>query len=204
MRKIRSESRQLLNKKKILIFGKNSTLAKDLLKILNKKYFDIELIGRKNINFLSSNLEKKIEFFIKKHNPDIILNFIGKKFSNAIIILDIHGESTSEKMALAHFFDGRVTAVVGTHTHIPTADQHLLEKGTFYQTDLGMCGDYDSVIGMKKSISIQKFTNKFLKSRLETASGDGTLCGVLIEINNKTKIVSGFNQIIIGGKLNPN
>ena len=107
-------------------------------------------------------------------------------------------------MALAHFFDGRVTAVVGTHTHIPTADQHILEKGTFYQTDLGMCGDYDSVIGMKKSLSIQKFTNKFLKSRLETASGEGTLCGVLIEINNETKIISGFNQVIIGGNLNPN
>ena len=135
---------------------------------------------------------------------DEILTFIDKKISNAIIILDIHGESTSEKMALAHFFDGRLTAVVGTHTHIPTADQHILEKGTFYQTDLGMCGDYDSVIGMKKNLSIQKFTNKFLKSRLETATGQGTLCGVLIEIDNQTKIVNDFSQVIIGGKLNPN
>ena len=135
---------------------------------------------------------------------DEILTFLDKRFSNSIIILDIHGESTSEKMAIAHFFDGRVTAVVGTHTHIPTADQHILEKGTFYQTDLGMCGDYDSVIGMKKSISIQRFTNKFLKSKLETASGEGTLCGILIEINNETKKVNGFNQVIIGGKLNPN
>ena len=66
-----------------------------------------------------------------------------------------------------------------------------------------MCGDYDSVIGMKKSLSIQKFTNKFLKSRLETATGQGTLCGVLIEIDNQTKIVNGFSQVIIGGKLNP-
>ena len=135
---------------------------------------------------------------------DEILTFLDKRFSNSIIILDIHGESSSEKMAIAHFFDGRVTAVVGTHTHIPTADQHILEKGTFYQTDLGMCGDYDSVIGMKKNLSIQRFTNKFLKSRLETASGEGTLCGVLIEINNETKKVNGFNQLIIGGKLNPN
>ena len=135
---------------------------------------------------------------------DEILTFLDKKFSNSIIILDIHGESTSEKMAIAHYFDGRVTAVVGTHTHIPTADQHILEKGTFYQTDLGMCGDYDSVIGMKKNLSIQRFTNKFLKSRLETASGEGTLCGVLIEINNETKKVDGFNQVIKGGKLNPN
>jgi len=135
---------------------------------------------------------------------DEILTFLDKRFSNSIIILDIHGESSSEKMAIAHFFDGRVTAVVGTHTHIPTADQHILEKGTFYQTDLGMCGDYDSVIGMKKNLSIQRFTNKFLKPRLETASGEGTLCGVLIEINNETKKVNGFNQVIIGGKLNPN
>ena len=96
MRKIRSESRQLLNKKKkILIFGKNSTLAKDLLKILNKKYYDIELIGKKDIIFLSSNLEKKIEFFIKKHNPDIILNFIGKfqlneKADKDILLLNLY------------------------------------------------------------------------------------------------------------------
>ena len=74
-----------------------------------------------------------------------------------LIIVDVHGESTSEKMAIAHFLDGKVTAVVGTHTHVPTSDLQILTNGTFYQTDLGMCGDYNSVIGMKKELSIKDF-----------------------------------------------
>ena len=82
---------------------------------------------------------------------DEIFKFLNKKINSPVILLDVHGESTSEKMAIAHFFDGRISAIFGTHTHIPTADLHILEKGTFYQTDLGMCGDYDSVIGMKKN-----------------------------------------------------
>ncbi len=131
-----------------------------------------------------------------------ILDLVTKKYSNSIIFLDVHGESTSEKMAIGHFFDGKVTGVVGTHTHIPTADLQLLENGTFYQTDLGMCGDYDSVIGMKKELSVKRFTNKFLKPRLETASGEGTLCGTLIEIDTNSKMVKDFNQILLGGKLN--
>ena len=135
---------------------------------------------------------------------DEILVYLDNNFEECIKIVDIHGESTSEKMALAHYLDGRVSAVVGTHTHIPTADSHLLEKGTFYQTDLGICGDYDSVIGMKKNISIKRFTNKHLKTRLETAEGEGTLCGILIEIDEKSKTVRNFDQIIIGGKLNRN
>ena len=73
------------------------------------------------------------------------------------IVIDIHGEITSEKMALGHYLDGKVTSVVGTHTHVPTADTKILNKGTAYQTDLGMCGDYDSVIGMNKENSIKKF-----------------------------------------------
>ena len=135
---------------------------------------------------------------------DEILNFLNKKINSPVILLDVHGESTSEKMAIAHFFDGRISAIFGTHTHIPTADLHILEKGTFYQTDLGMCGDYDSVIGMKKEFSIKKFTNKYVKSRLETASGEGTLCGTIIDIDEKNKLVRDFDQIILGGKLKQN
>ena len=78
-----------------------------------------------------------------------------------------------KKMAIGHFFDGDVTAVFGTHTHIPTADLQILEKGTLYQTDLGMCGDYDSVIGMKKELCIQRFRKKFLKTKLEPAIEKG-------------------------------
>ena len=132
---------------------------------------------------------------------DEILSYLEKNFEDSIKIVDIHGESTSEKMAIAHYVDGRVSVVVGTHTHIPTADAHILEKGTFYQTDLGMCGDYDSVIGMKKQISIKRFVNKYVKTRLETANGEGTICGILINIDEKSKLVRDFDQIIIGGKL---
>ena len=117
------------------------------------------------------------------------------------IIVDVHGESTSEKMAIGHYLDGKVTAILGTHTHVPTADLQILEKGTFYQTDLGMCGDYDSVIGMKKEECIQKFTKKFIKTRLEPASGEGTLCGTIINVDNEMK-VSEFKQIFKGGRLN--
>ena len=117
------------------------------------------------------------------------------------IIVDVHGESTSEKMAIGHYLDGKVTAILGTHTHVPTADLQILEKGTFYQTDLGMCGDYDSVIGMKKEECIQKFTKKFIKTRLKPANGEGTLCGTIINVDEEMK-VSQFKQIFKGGRLN--
>ena len=131
-----------------------------------------------------------------------IVDLLKSKDGNSIIIIDIHGESTSEKMALAHFLDGKVTAIFGTHTHVPTADLQILEKGSFFQTDLGMCGDYDSVIGMKKDKSILKFTHKHARSRLETANGKGTLCGTIIEIDNSTHKIINYDQIIRGGQLN--
>ena len=129
-----------------------------------------------------------------------ILDILIQKYDNPVFLIDIHGESTSEKMALAHFLDGRVTGIFGTHTHVPTSDLQILEKGSFYQTDLGMCGDYNSVIGMKKEPSINRFTKKHIKSRLETANGEGTLCGTVININDNNR-VNDFNQIIIGGTL---
>ena len=130
-----------------------------------------------------------------------LLKLINNKYEKMIIIVDIHGEATSEKMALAHFLDGKVNIVIGTHTHVPTADQQILEKGTFFQTDLGMCGDYDSVIGMKKDISILRFRSKHLKTRSETANGNATLCAALIDINEKKFSVNSYKQIKIGGKL---
>ncbi len=130
-----------------------------------------------------------------------LLKLINNKYEKMIIIVDIHGEATSEKMALAHFLDGKVNIVIGTHTHVPTADQQILEKGTFFQTDLGMCGDYDSVIGMKKDTSILRFRSKHLKTRSETANGNATLCAALIDINEKKFSVNSYKQIKIGGKL---
>ena len=129
-----------------------------------------------------------------------IIDILKVKYGLTSIIIDVHGESTSEKMSLGHYFDGKVCAIVGTHTHVPTADLQILEKGTFYQTDLGMCGDYNSVIGMNKDACIQRFTKKFLKTKLEPAGGEGTLCGTVLKINDKSKVIK-FRQIIKGGRL---
>ena len=117
------------------------------------------------------------------------------------LVVDFHGEITSEKNAIGHYFDGKASLVVGTHTHIPTSDLQILTHGTFYQTDLGMCGDYNSVIGMKKELSIKRFLFKHIKTRLEPAEGIGTLCGVILEIDLKTKKVINFKQILKDGLL---
>ena len=97
------------------------------------------------------------------------------------IIIDIHAETTSEKTAMGHFCDGRASLVVGTHTHIPTADFQILPYGTAYQTDAGMCGDYDSVIGMEKTEPIRRFVEKTPGGRFNPAQGSATLCGVIVE-----------------------
>ena len=103
------------------------------------------------------------------------------------ILVDLHGEATSEKNAFAHFFDGKVSAILGTHTHIPTADSRILSRGTAYQTDVGMSGDYDSVIGMKKENPIHLFVKGYrMEGRFEPASGEVTICGAYIEIDDKT------------------
>ena len=117
------------------------------------------------------------------------------------ILFDFHGEATSEKMAFGHFVDGRASFVVGTHTHVPTADHMILEKGTAYQTDAGMCGDYDSVIGMEKNVPVQRFTRKLPTERLSPANGAGTLCGALVEVDDKTGLARRIDPIRVGGKL---
>ena len=98
------------------------------------------------------------------------------------IFVDMHAEATSEKMAMGHYLDGRVSAVIGAHTHVPTADARILPKGTAYMTDAGMCGDYNSVIGFQLEGPMQNFLQKYRKVRMEPASGKGTLCGAIVEI----------------------
>lgn len=117
------------------------------------------------------------------------------------IVLDFHGEATSEKMAMAHFCDGRVSLVVGTHTHIPTADMQILPGGTAYQTDAGMCGDYDSVVGMEKTTPILKFTRKMPTERMKPAQGPGTLCGVVVETDEATGLARSIQPVRLGGRL---
>ncbi|MEM8936115.1 MAG: TIGR00282 family metallophosphoesterase [Pseudomonadota bacterium] len=116
------------------------------------------------------------------------------------VIVDFHAETTSEKYTMGHYLDGRVSLVVGTHTHVPTADEQILPRGTGYITDLGMCGDYDSVIGMEKSEPLQRFVTKMQSGRFTPAAGEATLCGVLIETDASGLAVS-IDPLRIGGRL---
>ncbi len=117
------------------------------------------------------------------------------------LVVDFHGEITSEKMAAGHFFDGRATCVVGTHTHVPTADTRILDKGTAYQTDIGMCGDYNSVIGMNKENSIKKFLKDKDAVNHFPAIGEGTISGIIVETNTETGLANNVTRLIDGGSL---
>ena len=116
-------------------------------------------------------------------------------------IVDVHAETTSEKQAIAHFLDGRASLVVGTHTHVPTADSQLLPGGTAYQTDAGMCGDYDSVIGSDKGMWVQKFRAKLPVGRITPSKGEGTLCAVLVETDPHTGLARRVEPVILGPRL---
>ncbi len=116
------------------------------------------------------------------------------------ILIDIHAEATSEKMAIGHWCDGRVTLAVGTHTHIPTADLQILDQGSAYQTDAGMCGDYNSVIGMDKFEPISRFVTGMTKDRFSPASGEATLCGVFVKVN-KLGLPETVSAVSVGGRL---
>jgi 2',3'-cyclic-nucleotide 2'-phosphodiesterase len=117
------------------------------------------------------------------------------------VILDFHGEATSEKMAMGVFCDGRASLVVGTHTHVPTSDTRILPGGTAYQTDAGMCGDYDSVIGMDKEEPLRRFTTRMRSGRFEPATGEGTMSGVFVETDDSTGLAVRVEPIRIGGQL---
>jgi 2',3'-cyclic-nucleotide 2'-phosphodiesterase len=119
------------------------------------------------------------------------------------IFIDFHAETTSEKMAFSHYVDGRVSAVIGTHTHVPTADQQILPGGTAYQSDTGMCGDYDSVIGMDKAEPLTRFLRKLPVERMKPAEGEATVCGVVIDLDGATGLARGIDPIRVGGRLSP-
>lgn len=121
---------------------------------------------------------------------------LGKTAS--AIFVDFHAETTSEKMSFGHCFDGKVSAVIGTHTHIPTADHMILAGGTAYQSDAGMTGDYDSVIGIEKEIAMHRFTRKMPGEKKRPASGRGMVCGALICTNDKTGLAVSIEPIRIG------
>ena len=129
------------------------------------------------------------------------LNDTGLKSKADAIIVDIHAETTSEKQVVGHLLDGRVSAVIGTHTHVPTADEHILPGGTAFMTDVGMCGDYLSVIGMRKEEPVQRMQSKIPSNRFEPAMGPATICGVVIDIDDTTGLALSIEPIRFGGVL---
>jgi len=155
----------------------------------------------------------------------LVINVMGRVFMDAIdcpfasidealenyrlgasvdaIVIDSHCEATSEKMAIGQFSDGRVSAVVGSHSHVPTADAQILPEGTAYQTDAGMCGDYDSVIGMVKDEPLRRFTRKMSGGRFSPALGEATLCGILIETEATSGLAVRIDPVRLGGRLKP-
>jgi len=129
------------------------------------------------------------------------LEACGLKSGADAILIDFHAEATSEKEALGHFVDGRATAVIGTHTHVPTADEQILNKGTAYVSDAGMCGDFDSVLGMDKEEPLQRFLTKIPSGRFSPSSGEATLCGVAIEVDDGTGLARAIAPLRLGGRL---
>lgn len=161
----------------------------------------------------------------KKGDPFTVVNLMGRLFMDDLdcpyqaaqtilnnhhvkrdgpLFIDFHAEATSEKNAMGHLADGTAAAVIGTHTHIPTADTRILEKGTAFQTDAGMTGDYDSVIGIRKDIPVNRFLRRFPGEKPQPATGKATLCGVLVEINVTTGLAKNVQRIQCGALFNKN
>lgn len=127
----------------------------------------------------------------------------GLELKNAVdaVIVDFHGEASSEKQAAGHYCDGRVSLFVGTHTHVPTSDHRVLPNGTAFVTDVGMCGDYDSIIGMDKEEPVNRFLRKISSNRFEPAEGPATLTGVAVEIKEDTGLAKSIHPVRFGGIL---
>ena len=117
------------------------------------------------------------------------------------VVVDMHAEAPAEKMAMGHFCDGRASLVVGTHTHVPTADCQILDGGTAYQTDAGACADYDSVIGNQKEEPLRRFTTRISGGRYKPAEGPATVCGVYVETDDATGLARRVEPIRVGGRL---
>ncbi|MDA9817642.1 YmdB family metallophosphoesterase [Flavobacteriaceae bacterium] len=156
-----------------------------------QKILVIHLLGqvflKENLNCPFAEVEKLLKIYKLGKNIDAIF-------------IDFHAEATSEKMAMAKFLDGRVSAVIGTHTHIPTNDAHIMPNGTAYQTDAGMCGDYDSVIGMEKDVPIRSFLHKRKQGKMKPATKEATLCGCIIDIADNG-LAKEIEVLKIGGIL---
>jgi metallophosphoesterase (TIGR00282 family) len=156
-----------------------------------KQILVINLLGRVNMDSLDDPFAA-----VDKALEDCPLSAVADA-----IVVDMHAEATSEKMAMGHFCDGRASLVVGTHTHVPTADAQVLPGGTAYQTDAGACADYDSVIGNQKEEPLRRFTTRISGGRYKPAEGPATVCGVFVETDPATGLARRVEPIRIGGRL---
>ena len=152
--------------------------------------------GSKNrVPYAVLNLQGRV-FMGSSDDPFRVADQMLQKIQAKVVFVDFHAEATSEKVAFGWYLDGRVTAVVGTHTHIPTADETVLPKGTAYITDVGMTGPYDSVIGVKKELVVEKFLSG-MPARFEAASGDVRLCAVVVACDEKTGRASRIERLML-------
>ena len=151
------------------------------------------------INLMGNIFMKKCEDVFEEAKK-FIQNVQLKKDADFIVV-DMHGEITSEKMAMGFLFDGKATMVVGTHTHVPTSDHRIMEKGTAYQTDIGMCGDYNSVIGMNRDNSLKKFFKDSSAKKHYPALGEATISGLIVNGDDETGLAKNIEPIIVGGSL---
>src|SRR6266404_581163 len=145
--------------------------------------------------FAVINLQGRV-FMASNDDPFRKADEILNKLTAKVVILDMHAEATSEKIAIGWYLDGRVTAVLGTHTHVPTADERVLPKGTAYITDVGMTGPYDSVIGVEKDLVLQRFLTG-MPMRWEAAKGDPRLCGVWIDCDERTGRATSIERLML-------
>ena len=161
-----------------------------------------DVVGRSGREAVLNNLEKLRE----NYKPDVIVVNVenaahgfgvtpGRNVS--AILVDMHAEATSEKLAMGYFLDGRVSAVAGTHTHVPTADARILPKGTAYITDVGMCGDYESVLGFEVEEPVNRLNRRYTGGRLVPSKGPGTLFGIAVETDDATGLAKTIEQIRI-------
>ena len=154
----------------------------------NKKVAVINLMGNifmKKCDDVFESAKKFIQSVKLKKDADFI-------------VVDMHGEITSEKMAMGYLFDGKATMLVGTHTHVPTSDHRIMEKGTAYQTDIGMCGDYNSVIGMNRDNSLKKFFKDSSATKHYPSLGEATISGLMVIADNETGLANKVEPIVLG------
>jgi metallophosphoesterase (TIGR00282 family) len=159
-------------------------------------YGVFEGVTQSGVDFAVVDLMGKV-FMNGTNDPFNMVNSLLAGIKAKVIVVDFHGEATSEKVAMGWHLDGRVTAVLGTHTHIPTADERILPNGTAYQTDVGMSGPYDSVIGVEKELVLQRFLTG-MPGKFEAAKGNPKMCAALIKCDPSTGRASAIQRIMLG------